>query len=338
MYDKYSKGQGPGVGRGPDITGTRILWMPLSIHATIISEVADRLGIEKINEWGKRFGMDGHTGLEIEEVESSIGGPERKYYDNRFNIIYEIRHYMTAAGCFKDVDPETQDKHIQRLAELPHETTGVEIMEIIRDELGYFNEKGDKEFERQQRNKLSDLAVKIKYNVLIPYKKWNPLETVITGIGQGYVQVTPLALARYIAAVANGGKVMETHVTKAVVSPDGNIINETRPVIVNEVGADQRYIEAAREGMHKVKYDRSAAGGGTGTAVSYFADIDPSITLAGKPELRRHPGIPMLKSVQGEIQRCLLHLPLRESRNSSGSHDPKRTHCQQCRSDCTPYN
>ena len=31
---------------------------------------------------------------------------------------------------------------------------------------------------------------------------------------------------------------METHVTKAVVSPDGNIINETRPVIVNEVGAD----------------------------------------------------------------------------------------------------
>ena len=156
-------------------------------------EVADRLGIEKINEWGKRFGMDGHTGLEIEEVESSIGGPERKYYDNRFNIIYEIRHYMTAAGCFKEVDPETQDKHIQRLAELPHETTGVEIMEIIRDELGYFNEKGDKEFERQQRNKLSDLAVKIKYNVLIPYKKWNPLETVITGIGQGYVQVTPLA-------------------------------------------------------------------------------------------------------------------------------------------------
>jgi|CZCB01.1.fsa_nt_gi penicillin-binding protein 2 len=283
MYDKYSKGQGPRCWARPGYHGNED-FMDAIKHSCdyYFYEVADRLGIEKINEWGKRFGMDGHTGLEIEEVESSIGGPERKYYDNRFNIIYEIRHYMTAAGCFKDVDPETQDKHIQRLAELPHETTGVEIMEIIRDELGYFNEKGDKEFERQQRNKLSDLAVKIKYNVLIPYKKWNPLETVITGIGQGYVQVTPLALARYIAAVANGGKVMETHVTKAVVSPDGNIINETRPVIVNEVGADERYIEAAREGMHKVIYDRSAAGGGTGTAVSYFADIDPSITLAGK--------------------------------------------------------
>ena len=68
-------------------------------------EVADRLGIEKLGEWGKRFGLEGNTGLEIEEVASSIGGPERKAYDNRFNIIYGIRKYMTEAGCFKDVDP-----------------------------------------------------------------------------------------------------------------------------------------------------------------------------------------------------------------------------------------
>ena len=83
----------------------------------------------------------------------------------------------------------------------------------------------------------------------------------MSGIGQGYVQVTPLALARYVAAVANGGKVLEAHVTKAVVSPEGDIIDETRPVVVNELDVDERYIEAAREGMYKVVKDRSASGG-----------------------------------------------------------------------------
>ncbi len=283
MYDKYSKGQGPRCWARPGYHGNED-FMDAIKHSCdyFFYEVADRLGIEKINEWGKRFGLDGYTGLEIEEVESSIGGPERKYYDNRFNIIYGIRKYMTDAGCFDGVDPETQEQHIQRLADLPYDTPGLEIMEIIREELGYFNEEGDKDFLRRQQIKLSDLTNKIKYNVLIPYKKWNPLETVITGIGQGYVQVTPLALARYIAALANGGKVLEAHVTKAVVSPEGNIINETRPVVVNEVGADEKYIDAARQAMHKVIYDRSVAGGGAGTAISYFADIDPSITLGGK--------------------------------------------------------
>ncbi|NLX69696.1 MAG: hypothetical protein GX024_02160 [Clostridiales bacterium] len=282
-YDKYSKGQGPRCWARPGYHGREDFVDALKHSCDyFFYEVADRLGIEKLGEWGKRFGLEGNTGLEIEEVASSIGGPERKAYDNRFNIIYGIRKYMTEAGCFKDVDPDTQNEHIQRLADLPYDTPGLEIMDIIQNELGYFNEDGDKSFLRQQRAKLADLANKIKYNVLIPYKKWNPLETVMSGIGQGYVQVTPLALARYVAAVANGGKVLEAHVTKAVVSPEGDIIDETRPVVVNELDVDERYIEAAREGMYKVVKDRSASGGGAGTAVSYFADIDPSITLGGK--------------------------------------------------------
>lgn len=34
--------------------------------------------------------------------------------------------------------------------------------------------------------------------------------------------------------------------------------------------------------MHAVVYDKTTAGGGAGSAVSYFAALDKSITLAGK--------------------------------------------------------
>lgn len=42
-------------------------------------------------------------------------------------------------------------------------------------------------------------------------QSWYPGETVITGIGQGYTQVTPLQLARATATLANKGKVIYPH-------------------------------------------------------------------------------------------------------------------------------
>ncbi|MBE0434336.1 MAG: penicillin-binding protein 2 [Methylomicrobium sp.] len=42
-------------------------------------------------------------------------------------------------------------------------------------------------------------------------QSWYPGETVITGIGQGYTQVTPLQLARATATLANKGKVVHPH-------------------------------------------------------------------------------------------------------------------------------
>ncbi len=283
QYDKYSKGKGPRCWAHPGVHGNEEFVDALKHSCDYyFYELADRLGIDKIGEWGKRFGLAGHTGLEVGDVESSIGGRDRKPYDEYYNIIYSIDALMRRAGCFEGVDKDTQKEHVKRIAELPYSMSTLEIMEFIRDQLGYFNEDGDREFKRNQNNKLARLAESIKYDVLIPRKEWKALETVITGIGQGYVQVTSLAMARYVAALVNGGKVLETHVMKAVVSPEGDILHDNSPVVVNQLEISEEYIEAVRLGMHKVVYDTSAAGGGRGTAVSYFADLDPRITLGGK--------------------------------------------------------
>ncbi|ANE56929.1 MULTISPECIES: penicillin-binding protein 2 [Methylomonas] len=49
---------------------------------------------------------------------------------------------------------------------------------------------------------------------------WFPGETVITGIGQGYTQVTPLQLARATATLANYGKVVNPHLVQEIITPD----------------------------------------------------------------------------------------------------------------------
>ncbi|MDD5033253.1 MAG: penicillin-binding protein 2 [Methylococcaceae bacterium] len=48
---------------------------------------------------------------------------------------------------------------------------------------------------------------------------WFPGETLIAGIGQGYVQVTPLQLARAVAILASKGKVVEPRVVDHIKTP-----------------------------------------------------------------------------------------------------------------------
>jgi len=79
---------------------------------------------------------------------------------------------------------------------------------------------------------------------LLPSKEWKmskknqlwfPGETLITGIGQGYLQVTPLQLAKATATLANRGKIVTPHlvdkiVEKSVSKPGENLPQNTIPL------------------------------------------------------------------------------------------------------------
>lgn len=54
-------------------------------------------------------------------------------------------------------------------------------------------------------------------------------------IGQGDTAVTPLQLAVSYAALANGGKVFQPQVAKAIISPTGKVIKKFKPIIKNRV-------------------------------------------------------------------------------------------------------
>ncbi len=70
---------------------------------------------------------------------------------------------------------------------------------------------------------------------------WYPGETVITGIGQGSILLTPLQLADAIAALANQGVRMKPQLVSAIVDAKTQARRETEPVVTVQIPLKDRH-------------------------------------------------------------------------------------------------
>ena len=64
--------------------------------------------------------------------------------------------------------------------------------------------------------------------------EWSASSLATMAFGQG-VSVTPIAMARYYCAIANGGLLMEPHVVRAVYDDSGKLVRWIRPHVVRRV-------------------------------------------------------------------------------------------------------
>ena len=62
-----------------------------------------------------------------------------------------------------------------------------------------------------------------------------PGEAVIASIGQGYVTVTPLQLARAYVALANGGTLYSPRIGEALLSPTGKVVRRITPPVAGHL-------------------------------------------------------------------------------------------------------
>ncbi|HEY6278783.1 MAG TPA: penicillin-binding protein 2 [Streptosporangiaceae bacterium] len=77
---------------------------------------------------------------------------------------------------------------------------------------------------------------------------WTPGQAVNASIGQGYVTVTPLQLARAYAALANGGTLYTPRIGEALLSPSGKLVSRITPPVAGHLPVPQwaqAYIKAA---------------------------------------------------------------------------------------------
>lgn len=99
---------------------------------------------------------------------------------------------------------------------------------------------------------------------------WYPGETVVLSIGQGYLLITPIQLARFYMAIANGGYLYKPYVVKIIKNIDGTEV-QYQPVIERVINFNINHLEWLRQGLIEVVK--------SGTAKSAFV---PGITVAGK--------------------------------------------------------
>ena len=105
-------------------------------------------------------------------------------------------------------------------------------------------------------------------------REWSGGDVLQSAIGQGDNNYTPIQLANYCVAIANGGTVHSAHLLKAVMNYNGTkTVEKNNPGDLSRVKASDETWSLVREGMAKVT-------GEDGTAASVFENY--SMKVAGK--------------------------------------------------------
>jgi penicillin-binding protein 2 len=105
-------------------------------------------------------------------------------------------------------------------------------------------------------------------------QQWTPGNSLNLAIGQGDLEATPLQLAVTYAAVANGGSIVQPHIGKKIVDPQGKMVRDLQTAKPRRLDISQSTLDVVRSGL----YD--AANAPTGTSAAVFAGYP--IKVAGK--------------------------------------------------------
>jgi len=105
-------------------------------------------------------------------------------------------------------------------------------------------------------------------------EEWGPQDAVSLAIGQSFMQATPLQLARYVAAVGNGGTLYRPQLVIRIQSPEGEVLHEFQPEAQGELPISEETLSAIQEAMVLVVRHEK------GTARRRFLDLN--LDIAGK--------------------------------------------------------
>lgn len=239
-----------------------------------------RLGETRLYQYASEFGLTSKTGVNLPGEERSVVGcqtslydPDKamgeSYQDTAVPIIAfnSIKSHLRNQGASRNItyDDERLNRCVKRLMDMAVNTAQgtngelwlQQIRPILMEELNMTREMvytqsiiGD------TFNYLNDI-------------KWGSAQTVQVAIGQSITVVTPAAVSRYVAALGNGGKVYNLMIVDSITSPEGDIVSQRTPSLMNEfpIPEDTDYLAYILKGMEGV-VDES------GTAGRYFSGWD----------------------------------------------------------------
>ncbi len=104
---------------------------------------------------------------------------------------------------------------------------------------------------------------------------WKPGDSITLAIGQGDLLVTPIQMARFYAALANGGKLVTPHVLMDVQNPNGTIVPTPAPPAAKRIpGLNPAYLRVVQQGLYEATHLTN------GTSYGVFGGFP--VPIAGK--------------------------------------------------------
>ncbi len=210
----------------------------------------------------------GLAGLETNTISTS----KKKFCNGYYQLPNEERRYRDwkkeghGLMDMKSAITQSCDVYFYDLAY----TLGIDKMSAFMSEFG-FGEKTSIDSTGEQSGLLPSREWKRKAQGMI----WFPGETVITGIGQGAMLVTPLQLANSTAALAQKGTRYKPHLVKAIESVQTDTFRQTAPEVVG-----QYVLKREKNWQHIHKSMLNVVHGLRGTAQRIRVGLDYKI--AGK--------------------------------------------------------
>lgn len=89
---------------------------------------------------------------------------------------------------------------------------------------------------------------------------WLPGETISAAIGQGFNLVTPIQEARLMAAVANGGMLLQPYLLRQIRDKDGRVVKEFFPKIIQKLESRPETFSLIRKGLFGVVNEKRGTG------------------------------------------------------------------------------
>lgn len=234
-------------------------------------EMGDRLGEDRLYRYASLFGLTSLTGIDLPgEVRSVVGSQNtlydpskalgEAYQDTSMPIIVynSLKTHLKKCGATRGLEYEDERlsvcaKRLMDMAINYSQSEWVAQMRIIlMEELGMTKEMV-----------YLNAVIQDAY-IYLNDIKWGGQQTILTAIGQSVTTITPIAAARYVAAVANGGYIYNVSIIDSIISPEGEILSQREPTLVNQLEDPNDYMSLIREGMEGVTDD-------TGTARKYFS-------------------------------------------------------------------
>lgn len=233
-------------------------------------DMGRRLGEERLYHYASLFGLTSRTGIDLPGEVRSVVGSQNTLYDTTKDmseasqdtslpiiVFNSIKTHLRNCGASRNIEYDDARlsacaKRLMDMAVNFNQSDWVPNMRTILME----------ELNMSREMVYSQAVIGDAYNYMNDIK-WGGSQTILTAIGQSVTTITPVAAARYVCAVANNGYIYNVSIVDSIISPEGEILSQREPQLVNQLENADQYLALIREGMAGVTDD-------SGTAAKYF--------------------------------------------------------------------